>query len=80
MSKNEEFFDEQVITILNFSLIEEKLHTKHITELMNPHRTNQPMIKIGGDDRDRTDYLPLAKRALYQLSYIPPDDIRSAVR
>lgn len=25
----------------------------------------------GGDDRSRTDDLPLAKRTLYQLSYIP---------
>ena len=25
----------------------------------------------GGDDRDRTDYLMLAKHALYQLSYAP---------
>ncbi len=33
--------------------------------------TPQPNLYIGGDDRGRTDDLPLAKRALYQLSYIP---------
>ncbi len=29
------------------------------------------MVIIGGDDRDRTDGLSLAKAALSQLSYIP---------
>lgn len=29
--------------------------------------------KTGGDDRSRTDDLPLAKRTLCQLSYIPDD-------
>ena len=29
-------------------------------------------LKFGGDDRDRTDYLRLAKAALSQLSYVPP--------
>ena len=32
--------------------------------------------KYGGDDRIRTDDLPLAKRALYQLSYIPVFSLR----
>ncbi len=29
-------------------------------------------LKSGGDDRDRTDDLRLAKAALSQLSYVPP--------
>ena len=29
------------------------------------------VAKYGGDERIRTDDLPLAKRSLYQLSYIP---------
>ena len=31
----------------------------------------QPEEILGGDDRDRTDDLSLAKAALSQLSYIP---------
>jgi hypothetical protein len=33
--------------------------------------TTKRLLIVGGDDRDRTDNLRLAKAALSQLSYIP---------
>ena len=43
----------------------------HVNRLSPGRRLSRPSFKLGGDDRDRTGDLLLAKQALSQLSYAP---------
>ena len=49
-----------------------KINARSQRILRTPRRpTNHPQGRTGGDNRDRTGDLLLAKQALSQLSYIP---------
>jgi hypothetical protein len=59
--------------ILNVQIFQRSQELFIITSflLYKENMLNNKTKKVGGDERIRTADLPLAKRTLYQLSYIP---------